>query len=248
MQPMPSSGSETVVNQNIDRRTLLAAASSGVVIVSLGGCFPAKPSNDGKPRPHYVMVFDQRKCVGCGECKIACNQVNHLPKGRSRCLIEQVSFRPQDNSCKPCGPEGPCFCDRKFVRVSCQQCENSPCVTVCPTGACHHDPATGIVTMDADKCVGCKYCIAACPYNARYINEETKVADNCDFCLHSRLQKGQTTPGCVEKCRYGALIFGDVNDPDSYVNKVLAAFRTVRVRPQLGTKPGLRYIPIIERS
>ena len=137
--------------------------------------------------------------------------------------------------------------DRRYVRVSCQQCSDAPCVTVCPTGAAHRDPKTGIVTMYADKCVGCKYCIVACPYNARFINEETKVADNCDFCLHTRPEKGQQ-PACVEACKYDALVFGDLNDPNSYINKLLAVKDSVRIRPELGTEPSLRYIPIVKQG
>ena len=175
------------------------------------------------------MVFDQNKCVGCGECKHACNETNHLPPGRSRVILQRMP-----------GPE------RHYIRVSCQQCEDSPCVKVCPTGACHHDPATGIVTMNTDRCVGCKYCIAACPYNARYINEETKVADNCDFCLHSKKLDQGELPGCVARCRFHALAFGDLNDPKSYVSLLLKAMDTVRIRPWLGTEPTLRYIPVVK--
>ena len=122
-----------------------------------------------------------------------------------------------------------------------------PCVTVCPTGAAHHDPETGIVTMDPDRCVGCKYCIVACPYNARFINAETKVADNCDFCLHTRFAEGGK-PACVESCKYDALVFGDAADPTSYVAKLLKVKDSVRIRPELGTDPSVRYIPIVKKG
>ena len=185
------------------------------------------------------MVFDQNKCVGCRDCRDACNETNKLPKGRSRLLLElQGSELKTDRGYEP---------DRRYIRVSCQQCKNSPCTKVCPTGAAHHDPKTGIVTMDTSKCVGCKYCIVACPYNVRFINEETKAADNCDFCLHTRLEKNET-PACVESCKYDALIFGDINDPKSYVSKLLAVKDSVRIRPELGTEPQLRYIPIVKKG
>ena len=93
----------------------------------------------------------------------------------------------------------------------------------------------------------CSICIVACPYNVRFINEETKVADNCDFCLHTRLEKGQQ-PACVEACKYDALVFGDLNDPNSYINKLLAVKDSVRIRPELGTEPSLRYIPIVKQG
>ncbi|MFQ7430478.1 MAG: aldehyde ferredoxin oxidoreductase N-terminal domain-containing protein [Sutterella wadsworthensis] len=202
-------------------------SAGGLVVISLGGC--TSDTVDGKKRPHYVMVFDQNKCVGCGECKRACNEANHLPPGRSRVLLQRMP-----------GP------DRHYIRVSCQQCVDSPCVKVCPTGACHHDPETNIVTMNTDRCVGCKYCIAACPYNARWINPETKVADNCDFCLHSKNLAAGELPGCVAHCRFHALSFGDLNDPNSFVSKLLKAKDTVRIRPWLGTEPTLRYIPVVK--
>ena len=103
------------------------------------------------------------------------------------------------------------------------------------------------MTMDPDKCVGCKYCIAACPYNVRFINPQTRVAENCDFCLHTKLAKGED-PARVSKCRYGALAFGDLNDPNSYVAKLLDVKDAVRVRPYLGTEPSLRYISVMKEK
>lgn len=229
---------ENIVSEKIDRRKFLAGAGAGsLVLVSLGGCGSSQVRQPGTP--HYGMVFDQNKCVGCRDCRIACNETNKLPKGVTRLLLEL-----QDDKIE--GKRG-YAADRRYVRVSCQQCSDAPCVTVCPTGAAHRDPKTGIVTMYADKCVGCKYCIVACPYNARFINEETKVADNCDFCLHTRLEKCQQ-PACVEACKYDALVFGDLNDPNSYINKLLAVKDSVRIRPELGTEPSLRYIPIVKQG
>ena len=109
------------------------------------------------------------------------------------------------------------------------------------------DPATNIVTMDNSRCVGCKYCIAGCPYNVRFINEETKAAENCDFCLHSKLAIGEQ-PACVQACRYDALVFGDTNDPNSYISKMLAVKNSVRVRAVLGTHPNLHYIPKLKEE
>ncbi len=226
----------------IDRRKFLAGTSVGSLFaLTLSGC-SEKGSDKAEGRPHYMLVFDQNKCIGCGLCKTACNETNNLPKGRSRLLLERQTSHVEGVPCPYCGKLEGCTCERKYVRVSCQQCQNAPCVRVCPTGAAMRDPATGIVTMDPSRCVGCKYCIAACPYNVRYINEETKVADNCDFCLKTRLSKGED-PGCVSACRHGALWFGDANDPSSLVARLLSVKNTVRVRPELGTEPSLRYIP-----
>lgn len=237
---------ENIVSNKIDRRTLLTGAGLSAVALLQSGCSSQKGQAPGTPR--YVMVFDQNKCVGCGDCKTACTETNHLPKGQSRLLMQLT-----------CGMDGKAICpkkedekgyasDRRYVRVSCQQCDNAPCVKVCPTGAAHRDPKTGIVTMDADKCVGCKYCIVACPYNVRFINKETKAADHCNLCLDSRLKKGNMTPGCVESCKYDALIFGDLSDEKSYVSRLLKVKDSVRIRPELGTEPRLRYIPIVNKG
>ncbi|MBR9728790.1 4Fe-4S dicluster domain-containing protein [Shewanella intestini] len=231
------------MSENRERRRFLKCLGASSLIIAPLGCSSVKEESDSN-KPHYVMVFDQNKCTGCGECKDSCNVANNLPDGKSRVLLEQLSGDSNDAQCLDKGTEDN-LCDRKYVRVSCQQCQNAPCVTVCPTGAAHRDKKTGIVTMDASKCAGCKYCIAACPYDARFINNETDVADNCDFCLNSKLVKGEL-PACVTQCRYDALIFGDMNDPTSYVSKLLKVKDAVRIKPGFGTQPSLRYIPIVK--
>lgn len=213
-----------------NRRKFLAGTSAGVVAASLGVESQARGQKFVPYVPPFAMIFDQNKCIGCGVCKEACAETNHVPVGQMRMTLERQSALD--------GTPG----NRKYVRVSCQQCENPPCVRVCPTGAAHIDPRTGIVTMDNDRCVGCKYCIAGCPYNVRFINKETKVAENCDFCLKTKLRQGEK-PACVQACRHDALIFGDLNAPNDYINKMLSVKDSVRVRAALGTEPRLRYIP-----
>ena len=219
----------------IDRRKFLAGTALGAVTAVLLNKQEAKAGNVSGYKPRFAMIFDQNKCVGCGACKEACSETNHVPAGQLRMTLERQS--PLD------GTPG----NRKYVRVSCQQCSEPPCVRVCPTGAAHIDPATNIVTMDNSRCVGCKYCIAGCPYNVRFINEETKAAENCDFCLHTKLAIGEQ-PACVQACRYDALVFGDTNDPNSYISKMLAVKNSVRVRAVLGTHPNLHYIPKLKEE
>ncbi|RTR40411.1 4Fe-4S dicluster domain-containing protein [Shewanella canadensis] len=231
------------MSENLERRRFLKCLGASSLIIAPLGCSSVKEEGESN-QPHYTMVFDQNKCTGCGECKLACTTANNLPEGKSRLLLEQQSGGVVGEKCPHCG-KLECDCERKYVRVSCQQCKNAPCVTVCPTGAAHRDEKTGIVTMDASKCAGCKYCIGACPYDARFINKETDVADNCDFCLNSKLSKGEL-PACVQACRYDALIFGDLNDPNSYVSKLLRVKDAVRMKPGFGTEPSLRYIPIVK--
>ena len=215
----------------INRRKFLAGTALGAVTTVFLDKQEAKAGNVSGYKARFAMIFDQNKCVGCGACKEACSETNHVPAGQLRMTLERQS--PLD------GTPG----NRKYVRVSCQQCSEPPCVRVCPTGAAHIDPATNIVTMDNSRCVGCKYCIAACPYNVRYINSETKVADNCDFCLKTKLANGEE-PACVQACRHGALYFGDVNDPQSIISRLLRVKDTVRIRPHLGTEPSLRYVTV----
>ena len=189
---------------------------------------------------HYGTGVRPKQCIRCRDCRIACNETNKLPKGVTRLLLEL-----QDDKIE--GKRG-YAADRRYVRVSCQQCSDAPCVTVCPTGAAHRDPKTGIVTMYADKCVGCKYCIVACPYNARFIDEGRGANSNSTpACADATLEKGPR-PACVEACKYDALVFGDLNDPNSYINKLLAVKDSVRIRPELGTEPSLRYIPIVKQG
>lgn len=219
-----------MTNPTINRRKLLGAAAFGAAALPLSGCTGISHE---ETQPHYVMVFDQNKCVGCGACKLACNEANKLPAGRSRLLMQLNGVHPDGSNKK----------DRHYTRVSCQQCEEAPCIRVCPTGAAHRDEKTGIVTVDPSLCIGCKYCIVACPYNVRYIREDTGAADHCNFCLDTKLKNGEQ-PACVSACRYDALAFGNVKDKKTYVAKLLDFKDSVRVRPELGTKPSLRYIPL----
>ena len=183
-------------------------------------------------KPHYGMIYDQNKCVGCSDCEIACRKTNAVPQGQVRLYVQNKT-----------NPETPM--EKRYTRVSCQQCEDAPCVSVCPTNACHKDAKTGIVTMKTEDCIACKYCIVACPYDVRFINKETKSAENCNFCLNTNLAK-QKAPACVESCTYDALVFGDLNDENARINQLLHVKDAVRMKPEFGTKPSLRYIPIVK--
>ena len=128
----------------------------------------------------------------------------------------------------------------------CNHCDNPPCVPVCPVGATFK-AATGEVLINSDHCVGCGYCVQACPYDARFINEDTGTADKCTFCAH-RLEAG-LLPACVETCVGGARIFGDLADPKSEVSKILVARKAdVRVlKPDQNTNPNVYYLGLDAR-
>ncbi len=217
---------------NDGRRKFLKGIGLGSLVMSVGsyGVVANKPTTDKKSK-HYAMIFDQNKCVGCTDCEIACAKVNKVPKGQFRMIIEDKT-----------DPKKPR--ERRMVRVSCQQCVEAPCVQVCPSKACHRDNLTNIVTMNADDCIGCLYCIVACPYNVRFVNEETHAAENCNFCENTNLKEGKD-PACIEACKYEAIVFGDLNDEKSKINRILKIKDSLRMKPELGTKPSLRYIPAV---
>ncbi len=221
------------MEQDEKRRLFLKyLGASSVVMGTAGHSIAADVQAETPKTHHYGMIFDQNKCVGCTECEVSCQKVNHVPKGQVRMCVQ--------NKTNPSTPM-----EKRYVRVSCQQCADAPCVTVCPTKACHKDAKSGIVTMNADDCIACKYCIVACPYDVRFINHETKAAENCNFCFDTNFAKNEE-PACVKACKYKALVFGDLNDEQSYINQILHVKDSVRMKPSFGTKPSLRYIPIVK--
>ena len=210
------------MSEKIDRRKLLAGAGLGgaLLLLQTGGCSSNGSGAVAKGKPKYVMVFDQNKCVGCGDCKDACTKVNELPKGQSRLALQFTCGTDGTAQCpKEDAPRGYAY-DRRYVRVSCQQCQDAPCVKVCPTGAAHRDPETGIVTMNPDKCIGCKYCMAACPYGVRIQIEKTDVIEKCRFCWYEG--EPGNPPACVGTCISGVRVFGDLDDPDSDISREIA--------------------------
>jgi len=213
-----------------ERRNFLRGIGLGSLALTVGGHSLAS-SDAPLPRKQYAMIYDQNKCVGCTDCEVACKQVNSVPRDQFRMFIQDKT-----------DPKNPR--ERRMVRVSCQQCKDAPCVNVCPSGACHRDSLTDIVTMNRDDCIACKYCIVACPYDVRFINEETRSAENCNFCMDTNLKNGKN-PGCVEACKYDALVFGDLNAKEEKINKILKIKDSLRMKPEFGTRPSLRYIPAV---
>ncbi|GKX56315.1 ferredoxin [Leminorella grimontii] len=156
----------------------------------------------GKTQPvRYAMIHDETRCNGCNLCARACRKVNHVPDSGSRLSIAHIPVSDNENETQ-----------YHFFRHSCQHCEDAPCINVCPTGASYRDE-NGIVRVNKSSCIGCSYCIGACPYQVRYLNPKTKVADKCDFCVESRLAKG-FAPICVNVCPQNALIFGKEDSPE----------------------------------
>lgn len=174
----------------------------------------------------YGMVVDTRLCVACKACVLACKAENNLEEGACRdWLVEEVrgefpKLRAENRS------------------ERCNHCSYAPCVSACPTGA-SHIAAGGVVLVTADKCTGCKACMAACPYDARYVTSQGHV-DKCTFCLH-RVERGEL-PACVGVCPTRTLHFGDLNDPDSTVARLLRE-RTWKVNhPESGAEPNVYFL------
>lgn len=211
------------------RRNLLKKAGVGVTFLAVAATAPKHVMAAATSRPvHYAMVIDTRRCIGCHGCSVACKTEFDVPLGLTRSWVESVEKGEYPNV------------SRNFLPRLCNQCSNPQCVNVCPTGATFKREQDGIVVVDAEMCIGCKYCILACPYDARFLNPETGTADKCDFCLH-RVSRG-LVPACVNTCQGKARIFGDMNDPESEVSKVLATNPVSVLRQGMGTQPNVYYI------
>ncbi|HEX9593802.1 MAG TPA: 4Fe-4S dicluster domain-containing protein [bacterium] len=174
----------------------------------------------------YAMVVDTWRCVGCSDCVVACQTENRVPLGYCRDWIVQDTWGT--------------FPDLKTEIRSerCNHCHNSPCVRCCPTGASHIVEG-GIVLVTHNECIGCKACIAACPYDARYVHPEGYI-DKCTFCVH-RVRAGKH-PACVEVCPTHCLTFGDLSDPNSTVTTLLRTRVSKTLIPEAGTQPQLYFL------
>lgn len=192
---------------------------------------------------HWVMVIDLRKCIGCQACVVACKSENNVPVGVYRTWVQVV----ETGEMVP-NPAGSVVTDQgrfepNVKRFSlprlCNHCDSPPCVEVCPVKATFKRE-DGLVLIDYPKCLGCGYCINACPYDARFFNPVQQTADKCTFCVQ-RLDRG-LLPACVTSCVGRARIFGDLNDPHSAVAQLIAQHPTAHLKSTMGTKPQVYYI------
>lgn len=213
------------------------------------------------PTQHkWVMAIDINQCIGCGSCVEACKKENKVPQGPYfRTWVERyVIEKPKPGSGEARGkthvdsPEGgmrgyPATPVRKedilhsfFVPKLCNLCEHSPCVQVCPVGATFDAP-DGAVLIDPKYCIGCGFCIQACPYGCRFLNPVTHVAEKCSLCYH-RITRG-LQPACVEVCPTQSRIFGDLKNPvpNDPIQAFYAKHRVTALKPHLGTDPRVLY-------
>ncbi len=248
------------MTKSINRRDFLKVAAVGAAAMGATQALQkAKASEDVESGPNqWVMVIDQSKCIGCGYCTLACQAHNDInPDIQWNRVLAAGEVDGKDI----------------FLPRPCMQCAKAPCVEVCPVNASYYRP-DGIVMMDYDRCIGCRYCEVACPYQARSFNWKTfdgtnpavpkwgqpevarrprGVVEKCAFC-YQRIDRGlalglrpggdaDATPACVVACPTGARVFGDLNDPNSNVSKLLKQNVSYRLRDDLGTSPRVYYLP-----
>lgn len=199
------------------------------------------------------MVIDFSRCVGCHTCANACKMSNNVPMGM---LWNRVLTDSDDGVLDGASGTYPNL-TRRYVPLACQHCENPACQKVCPTGATYKDDK-GRVEIDYDKCIGCRFCMAACPYNARVFNwsepdhdpdfqtgysrvpvRPRGVMEKCSLCKE-RTDDG-LDPMCVVCCPAGARIYGDLDDPNSDVSRMVASGRTSVLLEGKGTRPQVHY-------
>jgi len=176
---------------------------------------------------NYGFAIDLRKCIGCHACTIACKSEHEIPVGVNRCWVKTVE--------KGSFPDTTRF----FFPVLCNQCDDAPCVSICPTSTLFKR-RDGIVDFNSDSCIGCRACMAACPYDQLFIDPNTHTAEKCNFCANRVENKLQ--PACVSVCPTECRIFGDLDDPTTEVAQIIAREAVTVRRPDKGTKPKIFYI------
>ena len=272
---------ETTEKKEISRRELLerlgTLGATGLAAYLSGILMPnavfavstrAEVENKQSKTRRYGMVIDTRRCVGCRACVLACKAENKTPPGvYYTVVVDQVlENRPND---KPTFMKKPCF-----------HCEYPPCVDACPVSATFKRKQDSIVVVDYDRCIGCRYCITACPYGARWfdfgenypaIAEGTPLANvpspeynkfivretdkspignvrKCTFCVHLQDEHGNYNkntghwPACAKTCTGHAIFFGDFNDEESEVYRLIRERQYIRLKEELGTAPNVYYL------
>ena len=175
----------------------------------------------------YGFVIDHRKCIGCHACTVACKEENQVPLGAFRTWVKYVEKGTFPHT------------RRYFSVLRCNHCDDAPCVTICPTVALYRRP-DGVVDFDGARCIGCKSCMQACPYDALYIDPNSNTAAKCNYCAH-RLEVG-LEPACVIVCPERAIIAGDLDRPSSEIARLVAREQVEVRKPEQGTRPKVYYI------
>jgi len=173
------------------------------------------------------FLIDNRKCIGCHACTVACKSEHDVPIGVDRTWVKYVEKGTFPNN------------RRLFTVMRCNHCEDSPCTTICPVTALYRRD-DGIVDFNNERCIGCKACMQACPYDALHIDPVTQTAAKCNFCTH-RVEIG-LEPSCVQVCPEQAIVAGDLQDPNSNISQLIDRHPVTVRKPEKGTRPNLFYI------
>lgn len=203
----------------------------------------------------YGMTVDTQRCIGCHTCAVACKVENNLSRNTWWNRVLTVGGEERDT------PDG-LFpnCSMSFATLACQHCENPACVKVCPVGATYKNEENGVVIQDYDKCIGCRYCMAACPYNGvrnfsweepSYVLDhqvggegvapiKKNTVNKCTMCAH-RLARG-LEPACIANCPARAREFGDFDDPESKVSKLVRERSYTKLLDEYGTNPSIYFL------
>lgn len=176
---------------------------------------------------NYGFVIDNRKCIGCHACTVACKAEHEVPIGVNRTWVKYIEKGTFPNT------------TRHFSVLRCNHCADAPCVEICPVSALYKRK-DGIVDFDNRRCIGCKACMQACPYDALYIDPETHTAAKCNYCAH-RIDIG-LEPACVNVCPEHAIVSGDLDDPTAEIAQLVAREQVTVRKPEKGTAPQLFYI------
>ncbi|MDZ7699686.1 MAG: 4Fe-4S dicluster domain-containing protein [Deltaproteobacteria bacterium] len=246
-------------------KTTAAAALTAMAIPKAGQGFELEGRMSPGPKAlkakRWGMVVDMRRCKDdcAGACIKACHAVHNVPYiPQAEHQVMWLFLEPYENAFpeQSRGLTAGTAIKQKFL-LMCNHCEDPPCVRACPTQATFKRQDDGIVMMDYHRCIGCRFCMAACPYGSRSFNfrdprpfissinpgyptRRKGVVEKCNFC-QERLEIGQM-PACVEVCKEGVLTFRDLRDPDSTVSKILAKHPHMRRKPDLGTGPSVYYV------
>lgn len=231
-------------------RKCMSYVAQGTVLSRLFTRSAAAQSDGYDPSKHYYgMGIQVDKCIGCGRCVEACKEENNVPRDPFfyRTWVERYVIRKKGTVTVQNIDRGQAMVEPAmdkdilrsfFVPKLCNQCDNPPCVQVCPVGATFKTE-DGVILVDEDRCIGCRYCIQACPYGARYLHPEKETADKCTFCYH-RITKG-LLPACVEVCPTQARIFGDVRSSASPLARFKRMNKIHVLKPFLNTEPKVSY-------